>query len=36
VAVLPLVAAYPALEGLWLATKLEPDVVEDHREQLAA
>ncbi len=34
VAVLPLVAAYPALEALWLADELEPEVVKDHQEQL--
>lgn len=36
VAALPLVAAYPALESLWLAEKLEPEVVKDHKEQLRA
>ncbi len=36
VAALPLVAAYPALESLWLAPKLEPEVVKDHQEQLRA
>ncbi len=36
VAILPLVAAYPALEKLWLAKRLEPEVVEDHQEQLHA
>ncbi len=36
IAILPLVAAYPALEALWLAPKLEPEVVKDHQEQLRA
>ncbi len=36
IAILPLVAAYPALEGLWLQRQLEPEVVEDHKEQLKA
>ncbi len=36
IAMLPLVAAYPALESLWLAPKLEPEAVKDHREQLRA
>ena len=36
IAVLPLVAAYPALEVLWLAPKLEPTVVKDHQQQLRA
>lgn len=36
VAALPLVAAYPALERLWLNEKLEPEVVKDHQEQLRA
>lgn len=36
VAVLPLVAAYPALESLWLAPKLEPEVVRDHQKQMKA
>ena len=34
--ILPLVAAYPALESLWLAPELEPKVVKDHQEQLRA
>lgn len=34
VAILPAVAAYPALERLWLARRLEPEVVKDHQEQL--
>jgi predicted PurR-regulated permease PerM len=36
IAILPLVAAYPALEGLWLSRELEPKVVKDHQEQLRA
>jgi len=36
VAALPLVAAYPALEQLWLREELEPEVVKDHQEQLRA
>jgi hypothetical protein len=36
VAALPLVAAYPSLERLWLNEKLEPEVVKDHQEQLRA
>ena len=36
IAMLPLVAAYPALESLWLAPQLEPKVVRDHQEQLRA
>lgn len=36
VAILPLVAAYPALETLWLAPEMEPEIVEDHRKQLRA
>ena len=36
IAILPIVAAYPALESLWLAPELEPRVVKDHREQLRA
>ncbi|HVM49489.1 MAG TPA: AI-2E family transporter [Candidatus Acidoferrum sp.] len=36
IATLPLVAAYPALEALWLAPQLEPEVVKDHQEQLRA
>jgi predicted PurR-regulated permease PerM len=34
VAVLPLVAAYPALEILWLSPQLEPEVVKDHQKQI--
>jgi predicted PurR-regulated permease PerM len=34
VVALPLVAAYPALEGLWLAPHLEPEAVIDHKEQM--
>ena len=34
IAVLPLVAAYPALEVLWLSRQLEPNVVKDHQAQL--
>ena len=30
IAVLPLVAAYPVIERLWLAPKLEPDTVREH------
>lgn len=36
IGILPLVAAYPALESLWLAPELEPKVVKDHQEQLRA
>ncbi len=36
IAVLPLVAAYPELERLWLAPQLEPEVVKEHQEQLRA
>ncbi len=36
VAALPLVAAYPALEVLWLAPQLEPEAVQDHQKQLRA
>lgn len=36
VAVLPLVAAYPALERLWLRPPLEPEVVEEHEKLRAA
>ncbi|HTL55958.1 MAG TPA: AI-2E family transporter [Candidatus Limnocylindrales bacterium] len=36
VAALPLVAAYPALERLWLASKLEPEVIEEHQRLRAA
>jgi predicted PurR-regulated permease PerM len=36
IAILPVVAAYPALESLWLDRELEPEVVEDHQEQLRA
>jgi predicted PurR-regulated permease PerM len=36
IAILPLVAAYPALESLWLEPHLEPEVVKDHQEQLRA
>jgi len=36
IAILPLVAAYPALESLWLAPQLEPQVVKDHQDQLRA
>lgn len=36
VVMLPLVAAYPALEKLWLAPQLEPEVVKDHQKQLRA
>ncbi len=30
IAVLPLVAAYPVVERLWLASRLEPDTVKEH------
>jgi predicted PurR-regulated permease PerM len=33
IAVLPLVAAYPVVERLWLAPKLEPDTVKAHEER---
>jgi predicted PurR-regulated permease PerM len=36
VATLPLVAAYPALERLWLSRTLEPEVVEEHARLHAA
>jgi predicted PurR-regulated permease PerM len=36
IAILPLVAAYPALESLWLAPQLEAEVVKDHQDQLRA
>jgi predicted PurR-regulated permease PerM len=36
IGILPLVAAYPALESLWLSHELEPKVVKDHQEQLRA
>jgi predicted PurR-regulated permease PerM len=36
VAILPLVAAYPALEELWLSRNVGSEVVEDHQEQLRA
>jgi hypothetical protein len=36
IAILPVVADYPALESLWLARELEPEAVEDHQEQLRA
>ncbi len=36
VAALPLAAAYPALESLWLSRQIEPEVVRDHQEQLRA
>lgn len=36
VGILPFVAAYPALEKLWLAPQLEPEVVKDHQKQLRA
>lgn len=36
IAVLPVVAAYPALAVLWLGPKLEPNVVKDHQQQLRA
>jgi predicted PurR-regulated permease PerM len=35
-ATLPIVAAYPALERLWLSEHVEPEVVKDHQEQLRA
>jgi predicted PurR-regulated permease PerM len=36
IATLPMVAAYPALESLWLSRQLEPEVVKDHQAQLRA
>ena len=36
VALLPLAAAYPALERLWLRPTLEPEVVEEHEKLRAA
>jgi len=36
IAALPLVAAYPSLERLWLAPKLEPEVLKDHEDLRAA
>jgi predicted PurR-regulated permease PerM len=36
IAILPIVAAYPALESLWLSRQLEPEVVKDHQAQLRA
>jgi predicted PurR-regulated permease PerM len=36
VALLPLVAAYPALERLWLRPTLEPEVMEEHAKLRAA
>lgn len=33
IAVLPLVAAYPVVERLWLASKLEPDTLKAHDEE---
>lgn len=33
IAVLPLVAAYPVIERLWLAPKLAPDTVKAHEEE---
>jgi predicted PurR-regulated permease PerM len=33
ITVLPLVAAYPVVERLWLAPKLEPDTVKAHEER---
>jgi len=35
IAVLPLVAAYPVVERLWLAPKLAPDTVKSHEERSA-
>lgn len=35
IAVLPIVAAYPVVERLWLAGKLEPDTVKSHEERRA-
>jgi predicted PurR-regulated permease PerM len=34
--VLPFVAAYPALERLWFASKLKPEVLKDHEKQSRA
>jgi predicted PurR-regulated permease PerM len=36
IAALPLVAAYPSLERLWLAPKLEPEVLKGHEDLRAA
>ncbi|HZR20313.1 MAG TPA: AI-2E family transporter [Verrucomicrobiae bacterium] len=36
IATLPMVAAYPALERLWFARRLEPEVVKDHEDLRAA
>jgi predicted PurR-regulated permease PerM len=36
IAALPLVAAYASLERLWLAPKLEPEVLKDHEDLRAA
>jgi len=36
VMVLPLIAAYPVLERLWLGTALEPEVLEEHANLRAA
>jgi hypothetical protein len=36
VAILPVVAAYPVLERLWLSGQLEPEVVKNHQQQLRA
>jgi len=35
IAVLPIVAAYPVVERLWLAGKFEPDTVKSHEERRA-
>ncbi len=35
IAVLPLIAAYPVVERLWLAPRLEPDTVKAHEESNA-
>ncbi len=34
IAVLPLVAAYPVIEKLWLAARLEPDTLKEHEQTL--
>ncbi len=36
ISILPLIAAYPALEALWLAPQLKPEAVKDHQKQLRA
>ena len=36
IVILPFVAAYPALERLWFATNLAPDVLDGHEQQRRA